>query len=334
MNMHTAKYFVQEAMGKVRCLLCPHQCLLSNTQTGICGVRSNQNGVLASDNYGKISAIHIDPVEKKPLYHFFPGKKILSLGSVGCNLRCNFCQNADISQVGVKDFPWLKVYAPEEIVGEAILAPDNIGIAYTYNEPIIFYEFMLDIAKISKSKGLQNVMVSNGYMNTEPLTELLPWIDAFNIDLKAFDETFYKTQTQSQLEPVKNTLQQIRKSGKHLEITNLIIPGLNDDERTFSSMVQWISKFLGRQTVLHLSRYFPNHHAKQPATSEKTLRALKDIAQHYIDYVYLGNIAGNTTTHCHNCNALLVQRFNYETTVIGLDNSGNCKYCGVHVAVM
>jgi pyruvate formate lyase activating enzyme len=214
------------------------------------------------------------------------------------------------------------------------LSPGNIGIAFTYNEPVIFYEFMLDIAKVSKNKGMQNVMVSNGFINSEPLSELLPWIDAFNIDLKSFDEAFYKTHTKSRLEPVKNTLQQISQSGKHLEITNLIIPELNDDAAVFTSMVKWISAILGRQTVLHLSRYYPKYHAKQPVTPEKTLFLLRDIAEKYIDYVYLGNTIGKTITSCHNCNALLVERSNYVTEIKGLDDSGHCRNCGVQVTIM
>lgn len=332
--MQRAKYYVQENEDKVRCLLCPHQCLLKNGQTGICKVRTNKGGILISENYGRISAVHPDPIEKKPLYHYFPGKKIFSIGSVGCNLHCNFCQNCDISQTGVSNFPWLKVYSPEEIVNEALLIPGNIGIAYTYNEPVVFFEYMYDIARLAQKKGLRNVMVSNGFISEEPLRELLPLIDAFNIDLKGFTDDFYRKHTHSHLEPVKRTLQIVREAGKHMEVTNLVIPGLNDDEAVFSEMVEWIATELGKHTVLHLSKYFPKYNAKQPVTPENTLFRLMEIAHRHLDYVYLGNINTNTSTYCRNCKALLISRVNYNTRIVGLDNTGNCQGCGVHTVEM
>jgi pyruvate formate lyase activating enzyme len=264
--MHTALCFEKLNDNKVKCLLCPHSCILDDGKVGICRVRSNDNGVLVSENYGKVSSINLDPIEKKPLYHFFPGMHVLSIGSVGCNLQCNFCQNCEISQTGVSDFPRLKTYSAEEIVNNALECVDNIGIAFTYNEPVVFYEYMMDVARLSKSKGLKNIMVSNGFINEEPLKQILPYIDAFNIDLKAFADEFYIKNTHSHLEPVKRSLQLIRESGKHLEITNLVIPGLNDKVEDFTAMVDWISGELGDQTILHLSRYFPRYKAKQPPT--------------------------------------------------------------------
>lgn len=332
--MHTAKYYVQENEGKVKCLLCPHHCLLKSGQTGICKVRTNKGGVLVSDNYGLLSAKHLDPIEKKPLFHYFPGSKILSIGSVGCNMHCFFCQNCEISQTGVGNFSFLKPYLPEEIVTEALLTPENIGIAYTYNEPSIFYEYMLDVAKLSKSKGLNNVMVSNGYIEQEPLKEVIPLIDAFNIDLKAFTEDFYTKHTHSRLEPVKQTLQCIKEAGKHLEITNLVIPGLNDSEEIFETMVEWIANELGKHTVLHLSKYFPKYQAKQPVTSVETLFRLKGIAQRYLNYTYLGNVNNTSSTYCYNCGALLLSRANYNTKIEGLDNKGNCLHCESHIVEM
>lgn len=332
--MQKAKYYVQENEGKVRCLLCPHHCLLQSGQSGICKVRTNKDGMLVTDNYGLLSAKHVDPIEKKPLYHYFPGSKIFSIGSVGCNLQCFFCQNCEISQTGVSDFPWLKAYSPEEIVSEALLTPGNIGIAYTYNEPTVFFECMVDVARLSKKKELRNVMVSNGYIELEPLKELLPLVDAFNIDLKAFTDEFYRKSTHSLLEPVKQTLLRIREAGKHLEITNLVIPGLNDDEDLFESMLGWIANELGKNTVLHLSKYFPKYQAKQPVTSVETLLRLKGIAQRYLNYVYLGNVNCKASTYCHNCGALLISRANYNTQIAGIDDNGNCLHCGIHVVEM
>lgn len=332
--MQRAKYYVQENEGKVRCLLCPHHCLLQSGQTGICKVRTNKDNILVSDNYGLLSAKHVDPIEKKPLYHYFPGSKIFSIGSVGCNLQCFFCQNCEISQTGVSDFPWLKAYSSEEIVSEALLAPGNIGIAYTYNEPTVFYEYMLDLAKLAKSKDLKNVMVSNGYIEQEPLKDLIPLVDAFNIDLKAFTEEFYRKSTHSHLEPVKQTLLRIREAGKHLEVTNLVIPGFNDNEEIFEKMMDWIANELGKHTVLHLSKYFPKYQAKQPVTPVETMLRLKGIAQRYLNYVYLGNVNSKASTYCHNCGALLISRANYNTQIAGLDNKGNCLHCGIHVVEM
>ncbi|HEX2936292.1 MAG TPA: AmmeMemoRadiSam system radical SAM enzyme [Bacteroidales bacterium] len=331
--MQKAKYYVQENEDKVRCLLCPHHCLLKSGQTGICKVRTHRGDMLVSDNYGLISAKHMDPIEKKPLYHYFPGSKIFSIGSVGCNMQCFFCQNCEISQTGVTDFPWLKAYSPEEMVSEALLVPGNIGIAYTYNEPSVFYEYMFDSATLSKSKGLKNVMVSNGYIEKEPLNDLIPLVDAFNIDLKAFTEEFYMKCTHSHLEPVKQTLLHIREAGKHLEINNLVIPGLNDSEEIFETMVDWIAVNLGRQTILHLSRYFPRHLATHPTTLESTLYRFKDIASQYIDFVYIGNVGGETDTNCPNCKSLVIKRKNYETIVVGLDNQGCCINCRLKIAI-
>jgi pyruvate formate lyase activating enzyme len=335
--MHRALYFENLTDDKVQCLLCPHKCVLKLGQTGICQVRSNRNNVLVSENYGKVSALHLDPIEKKPLYHFYPGSTILSIGSVGCNLQCNFCQNFDISQTGVVDFPWLKEYSSEEIVKKALGTQENIGIAFTYNEPVVFFEYMLDIARLSKSKGLRNVMVSNGFINEDPLKELLPLIDAFNIDLKAMNDGFYKKQTHSQLEPVKQSLQLIRDAGKHLEIANLIIPGLNDDTKDFETMVKWISGALGQDTILHLSRYFPRYKATQPTTEQAVLFTLRKIAKEYLRFVYVGNVDTSedvNDTICYSCKETLIKRLGYSVVITGLSDDGSCKYCGNSIVSM
>jgi pyruvate formate lyase activating enzyme len=328
-----ALYFEEQADKKVRCNLCPHKCLLKPGQTGICCVRTNIDGMLMADNYGKLSSIHVDPIEKKPLYHFFPGKKILSLGSVGCNMRCNFCQNCEISQTSVKEFEWLKEYDIEDAVNEAAAIPGNIGIAYTYNEPVVFYEFMLDSAKEIHNKGLKNIMVSNGYIEEKPLQELIPLIDAFNIDLKAFTDSFYKKQTHSSLEPVLHALEIIRKSGKHLEITNLIIPTLNDDIKIFREMIIWIAKTLGDNTILHLSRYFPRYQSEIHSTTENTLIQFKEIAEEFLQYVYLGNVGAEANTICPGCKNIVIERTGYQTRIIGLDKKGYCAGCGTQVVI-
>jgi pyruvate formate lyase activating enzyme len=334
--MHTALCFEKLNDNKVKCLLCPHGCILDDGKAGICRVRSNENGVLVSENYGKVSSINLDPIEKKPLYHFFPGMHVLSIGSVGCNLQCNFCQNCEISQTGVRDFPRLKSFSAEEIVKNALESIDNIGIAFTYNEPVVFFEYMMDVARLSKSKGLKNIMVSNGFINEEPLKQILPYIDAFNIDLKAFDDEFYIKNTHSHLEPVKRSLQLIRESGKHLEITNLVIPGLNDKEEDFTAMVDWISLELGDHTILHLSRYFPRYKAKQPPTHGTLLLQFREIAIKKLKFVYIGNCElceNMNDTYCPKCYRVLVKRYGYDIKVVGLTENGTCSHCGESVFI-
>lgn len=329
--MKEASFYIREDDLKVQCQLCPHQCNLSDGMVGICRVRRNVAGQLISENYGLLTSVHFDPMEKKPLYHFHPGRTILSVGSVGCNMHCSFCQNCEISQVGVEEYGYLKEYTTVELVKLAKSVKNNIGIAYTYNEPTVFYEFMYETARSIHSEGFKNVMITNGFIEKEPLEKLLPFINAFNVDLKSFSEYFYRKQTYSQLEPIKRTLQIIRSYHKHLEITNLVIPGLNDNEREFTSMVQWIASELGHETILHLSKYFPRYKSTQPVTSDQTLLKLYEIASQYLNYVYLGNTSdlqvGNAT-YCANCNTKVIERKQYITDRIGLNLNGSCKFCG------
>ena len=327
--MKPALYSEKLTENKVQCRLCPHDCKINDGKTGICLVRKNINGELFSENYSKVCSIAFDPIEKKPLYHFYPGSIILSVGSVGCNLKCKFCQNWEISQTSVSNYPYLKDYSTSEILNIALENKQNTGIAYTYNEPIVWYEFMLDIAKQAKNNKLKNVMVTNGFINKEPLKEIINYMDAFSIDLKAFTEEFYKKYTSSKLEPVKETIKFIKESGKHLELTNLVITDLNDDEQTFSKMVDWISGEIGKNTVLHISRYYPTYKMNNPATSKSTLLKLYKIAKKKLNYVYLGNIrtGEGQNTFCEYCGNLIVTREGYFTDKKGLDDEGCCVYC-------
>jgi pyruvate formate lyase activating enzyme len=313
---------------KVKCLLCPHYCNIAEGKTGICGVRKNIAGKIELTSYGAISGYAPDPVEKKPLYHFYPGKNILSVGSYGCNMRCDFCQNYNISQE-IPSLP-IQVTAPEKIIKDALSSPNNIGIAFTYNEPVIWFEYMRDIAIASKEKGLLNVVVSNGYVNSGPLQEIISFTDAFNIDLKAFSNEFYQRLTGSEIEPVKNTLKQIVESGKHLEITNLVIPGQNDKESEMSLMSEWIAKELGPYVPLHLSRYYPMYKRNDEATSQEKLIRLHRIASKYLSNVYLGNIRSETgqNTYCHECGIIVTQRTGYQVDFKNLNNIGECTKCG------
>jgi len=321
----------KESENKLECLLCPHYCKLTTGKTGICGVRKNTGDKIELQTYGVISGYSLDPVEKKPLYHFFPGHKILSVGSYGCNMKCDFCQNFNISQKIPESL--IPDMTPSEIVKAALSAWKNIGIAFTYNEPIIWFEFMKDTALAAKKEGLFTVMVSNGYVNSEPLNEIIQFIDAFNIDLKAFNNKFYRKLTGADIEPVKNSLKQIAKSGKHLEITTLIIPGQNDDEREMALQSEWIAGELGKDVPLHLSKYFPMYRRDDPATSQATLNSLFETASGYLSNVYMGNSVSDSgqNTSCPNCGITVTIRSGYNTRLLNLDREGKCTSCGTLV---
>lgn len=329
--MKEALFYTRKENLKVECNLCPHNCLIKTDKRGICGVRKNEQGELIAETYERATALGFDPIEKKPLYHFCSGDIILSLGSLGCNLSCLFCQNCDISQSNFDNFPYLQHYTANQVVEMAVNRPNNTGIAFTYNEPTVFYEYMYDTAKLAKSKNLQTVMVTNGYINPKPLQELLPLMDAFSVDLKGFDEKFYKEATGAELEPVKETLTQIKNANKHLEIINLVIPQLNDEKNTFKLMVDWIASELGKDTVLHLSRYFPNYKLTNPPTPIHTLTGFYHAAKEKLHYVYLGNTpgtGGENDTFCAKCNTRVIKRLGYTIKTIGIDKTGYCKNCG------
>lgn len=323
----------QKVRNKIQCVLCPHQCILHEGKTGTCGVRQNIGGKIRSKNYGLITGFALDPIEKKPLYHFYPGSKILSIGSLGCNLRCNFCQNWQISQVCDTKPDKYKTMSVEAVLAEALNITDNIGLAFTYNEPTVWYEFMYDTAKACKQHNLKTVMVSNGFINKKPLEALLPYIDAFNIDIKAFTENYYHEMTGGSLKPVLDNLKTLSKHEKHLELTNLIIPRKNDDPEQFTEMVNWISNELGPNTVLHISRYFPAYKQTLPATSENLMLELYEIAQTKLHFVYLGNLQHEAyqNTRCTGCKQVLVTRSAYKTQVNGLTPEGKCTKCGTQI---
>ena len=327
--MQEAQFYIELKNGNVRCELCPWYCELKPGQTGICKVRKNENGKLITQVYNRVAAMGTDPIEKKPLYHFYPGKNILSVGEPGCNLHCTFCQNYNLSQSAAEKYSGFKNITSTKIKETALYTPNNIGVAYTYNEPLTFYEFVFDTAKLVQKAGLKNVVVSNGYINPEPLKKLLPVIDAFNIDLKAFSNEFYKKQTTGKLQPILDSLKIIAKSGSHLEITNLIIPTLNDNENEFRTMVKWIATELGTEIPLHLSRYFPQYKMQLPPTPTRKLETLYSIAKEHLQYVYLGNISNkkHSSTFCPNCGELLIERNGYQTKIKNLDIKGNCKKC-------
>ncbi len=335
--MKEAVFYDKQDLQKVKCLLCPHFCRIEEGARGKCKARVNINGTLYSEGYGLATSLSIDPMEKKPLYHFFPGRDILSVGTAGCNFSCSFCQNYQISQSAPSDIPGLRHTSPELIVNNAKKSPSCTGVAYTYNEPAIWYEFMYDIAKKAVDSNLKNVVVSNGYINPRPLDKLLEVIHAFNIDLKSFRDKFYRDISGGTLAPVKRTMKEIRKKGLHLEITHLVITGLNDDEGEFARMVDWIAGELGEDTVLHISRYFPAWKLDNPPTPVTVINRFCDLARERLKYVYAGNMPPGSTgsdTQCPGCGLPVIERSGYRVDVSGLDQSGKCLSCSETIAVM
>lgn len=331
--MKKALYYKALENGIVKCKLCPHYCLIGDNEHGFCNVRINKGGILYSEIFEKVTAVALDPIEKKPLYHFYPGTKILSIGSLGCNMKCRFCQNYRISQSTPQNFEDTNLLSVKSVVNLALKQSENIGIAFTYNEPGTFYEYMIEVAKLAKPAGLKTVMVTNGYINREPLEAIIPYIDAFNVDLKAFSDSFYKTIIQARLAPVKKTISRIALSQKHLEITNLVIPGMNDNFDEFEDMVRWIASETGDRTVLHISRYFPHYQMNLAGTPINTLLDLYTIAKKHLKYVYLGNVLDTSrdTTYCDKCNSTLIIRNPGKTLISGMDKQGNCIKCGNHI---
>jgi pyruvate formate lyase activating enzyme len=332
--MQEALFWHLEQDQKLKCLLCPHECLIPKGKTGLCRVRKNLDGKLYTIVYGEPAALHSDPVEKKPLYHFSPGKQIMSLGTYGCNFRCSFCQNYHLSQNGQGAERVNKV-TPDALVENATRLPGNIGMAYTYNEPTIFYEYMLDTASAIHSAGLKNVMVSNGFINVKPLERLIPLMDAFNIDLKSFSDDFYRKYTSGHLEPVLETLKTIAGAGKHLEITHLVITGLNDSTEEFHLLTDWIVRELGQDIPLHLSRYFPAYKLSRQPTSTSVLNHFASLAAEKMHYVFTGNVTNDnfSSTFCPHCRALLIHRQRYDITISGLTSEGKCLKCGTPIPV-
>ncbi|HHV09299.1 MAG TPA: AmmeMemoRadiSam system radical SAM enzyme [Clostridiales bacterium] len=273
---------------KVQCEICPHHCKLEEGHIGLCRARLNRNGRIISENYGKLTAVALDPIEKKPLYHFYPGSRILSVGSYGCNLKCSFCQNSDISMTGGNDIP-VQETACEELVKKALLLQErgNIGIAYTYNEPLIGYEFVRDCAKLAHQHRLKNVVVSNGYICEEPLKQLLPWIDALNIDLKCFTEAYYH-ELGGDLATVKRSIE-IASEKSHVEVTTLIIPGENDSDEEMEELSGWLAG-ISPEIPLHISRFFPRWQMQdREATPVKRVYHLAQVARKHLKFVYEGN---------------------------------------------
>lgn len=327
-ELHEASFYKKQNDGFVNCRLCPRLCVIALGKRGFCGVRENRGGILYSLVYGRPCSVHIDPIEKKPLFHFLPGSKAFSIATVGCNLKCKFCQNWQISQADVDDVQAIDL-SPQELVRKVKESGAKV-IAYTYSEPTIFYEYMLDIAKLAKKDGIKNVMHSAGFINEEPLRGLIPYLDAANIDLKGFDDKFYKDLTFGRLEDVLRTLKILKEKGVWLEITNLLLPGLNDDPGQIRRMCEWIRDNLGPETPLHFSRFWPMYELANlsPTPVEELIEARKIALDTGLKYVYIGNVAGNSAenTYCPKCGRVVVKRSGYVIEEINLKD-GKCEYC-------
>lgn len=284
--MAVASHWIKKGTD-IQCLLCPHTCIIKDKEKGVCRVRVNEEGVLKTVNYGMITSSGLDHIEKKPLKKYMSGKMVFSIGTFGCNLSCGYCQNWTIAH---GELPKAYYFSPEKIVEKAksLVSQDNIGIAYTYSEPLMWFEYILDTAKLVKEAGMKNILVTNGYINPKPLKELLPYIDAVNLDVKAFTDEYYGTNCSGKLEPVLHSAQLMAQSC-HLEITTLLVTGLNDSPQEIEMLAQWIAS-IDKEIPLHLTRYFPNYKMKLPPTPIDTLYLAKNAAEQHLDNVFLGNI--------------------------------------------
>ncbi|MEO2068417.1 MAG: AmmeMemoRadiSam system radical SAM enzyme [Desulfurobacteriaceae bacterium] len=321
-----ADYWEPLEDNKVRCTLCPRNCTILDGGQGFCLVRKNRGGKLYTTVYGEITSLAYDPIEKKPLYHFYPGSVILSVGTNGCNLDCKSCQNWEISRQETKR----EIFLPE-IAVEYAKQYGSIGIAYTYNDPIIWFEFVKDTAKRIKEAGLVNVMVTNGNISIDALREILPFIDAFNVDLKGMDKEYYSKFSSFPNPNVWKVCEEIRKAGKHLELTKLIVPGFDEfTEDFFERFGKWISENLGRDVPIHYSRFFPAYKLMNtPPTPLEVLNLAYDVTKEYLYYVYVGNVIEpeRESTHCPLCGEILVRRIGYDVEVL-FPESGECPRCG------
>jgi len=327
--LHEASYYIKLDDKAVNCQLCPRRCIIAEGKRGFCGVREDQGGTLYSLVYAKPCSVHIDPIEKKPFFHFLPGSKAFSIATVGCNLKCKFCQNWQISQASPEDVQAMDM-TPEQVIKMAKESGSPV-IAYTYTEPTIYYEYMFDIAKIARAAGIKNVMHSAGFINEEPLRNLVPYLDAADIDLKGFNNRFYAEVSLGNVDDVLRTLKILKESGVWLEITNLVLPGLNDDPVEIKKMCEWIRDNLGPNTPLHFSRFWPMYKLMNLSpTPVETLQKARAIALGAgLKYVYIGNVGGDEAenTFCPKCGKIVVGRAGYVITAINIVD-GRCKFCG------
>jgi len=333
--MKEAMWYKKLSDERVRCDLCNHRCVINNGKRGICGVRENKEGTLFSLVYGKVIASHVDPIEKKPLFHFYPGSYSFSIATVGCNFKCTHCQNSDISQMPIDNNRIMgQDILPEKIV-ELALRGDCQSISYTYTEPTVFMEYALDVAKIAKDKGLKNVYVTNGYMTEEVLNEVYPYMDAANVDLKGFTEEHYQNVCGARLKPVMDTIRLMKQLGVWVELTTLIIPTINDSEDDLRRLAEFIVS-IGREIPWHVSRFHPTYKMNNlPPTPVRSVIKARQIGLEIgLRYVYTGNIQGDDgeNTYCYNCGKSLIERRGYNIGQVHVKGF-KCSFCGADVDI-
>lgn len=333
--MKEAMWYKKLSGERVRCDLCSHRCVINNGKRGICGVRENKEGTLFSLVYGKVIASHVDPIEKKPLFHFYPGSHSFSIATVGCNFKCTHCQNSDISQMPIDTNRIMgQDILPEKIV-ELALSGDCQSISYTYTEPTVFMEYALDVAKIAKDKGLKNVYVTNGYMTEEVLNEVYPYMDAANVDLKGFTEEHYQNVCGARLKPVMDTIRLMKQLGVWVELTTLIIPTINDSEDDLRRLAEFIFS-IGREIPWHVSRFHPTYKMNNlpPTPVRSVIKARQMGLEVGLRYVYTGNIQGDDgeNTYCYNCGKVLIERIGYNIGLVHVKDS-KCSFCGADVDI-
>lgn len=328
-----ARHYRKLPKGHVQCDLCFRGCEISEGKRGFCRNRENIKGVLYSLVYAKPAALQIDPIEKEPAFHMIPGTSIFCTATASCNFRCKFCHNWHLSQRSLEEIAYVQM-KPEDVVEKAIERGCET-VSFTYSEPTVFYEYMLDIVKIAKRKGLKTLYHTNGSINHDPLIGLLPYMDAVTVDLKAFTERFYQEVSSSLLEPVLHTLKTIKAYGRHLEIVNLVIPTLNDHPGEIREMCAWIKTHLGKSTPLHFNRFFPNYKLTHlPPTPIETLERAHRIAKEEgLEYVYIGNVPGHemNSTFCPQCKRKIIQRTHFSVSAKVIKN-GKCGFCGYSIA--
>ena len=331
--MKEAYLYEKQEDRKVRCHLCNHRCLIKDGLRGICGVRENRGGTLFSLVYGQVIARHVDPIEKKPLFHFLPGTSSYSIATAGCNFKCLFCQNADISQMPKDRNQILGEEMTPEIVLEEALRSRSSTISYTYTEPTIFFEFALDIARPAASRGLRNIFVSNGYMTEECLKEISPNLHGANVDLKGFSEKYYKELCGAKLKPVLKTLELMKKMNVWVEVTTLLVPGLNDSKEELQQLAKFLVN-LDPDIPWHISRFHPTYRLTNVrATPPESIRKAKDIGYEAgLKYVYTGNLPGDDgeKTFCHQCKELLIDRYGFYVRKNAIANS-RCPKCSAEI---
>jgi len=336
--MREALFYEHRDDGSVLCGLCGQHCTIAQGKLGVCGVRENVDGVLYTAVYGMVAATNVDPIEKKPLFHMYPGSKALSLATVGCNFRCSFCQNWDLSQMSKgrnRRIAGHEVSA--ERIADMAVEHDCRVVAYTYSEPTIFYEWALDVSKLTTERGILNVFVTNGYMTAEALREIRPYLHGANVDLKAFrDETYRKTMGAPGVQPVLDTLKLMKQLGMWVEVTTLVVPTMNDSDEELRDIARFVAHELGPETPWHISRFYPDYKEKNllPTPMQTLQRAYEIGREEGIRYVYTGNVPGDDTesTVCHKCGAMLIRRFGFHILEDAITKQGTCPKCDTPVA--